>query len=309
MIFQSKLLALVNEALNQNAKLRKGGLQATYFCPFCNHYKRKLELNLTYGQWHCWVCHSKGAYVGSLFTKVKASASLRDRLYDLTKDGRLVRKLKKDTETVEIVLPNEFISLSIPSLTKEYKRSIKYLESRGVMFDDIYRYNIGYCTSGEYKDCIIVPSYDMDGNLNYFSARYMYPHAWLKYKNAPYSKNIIGFESFINFSEAVTLVEGAFDAISVRINAVPLFGTSLSTKLKELLILNKTPRVNLILDNDAMKATLNAVQELWKWGINIYVVTLPKKDPSVIGFSEMHELIKTSHKFQFEDLAYYKLIT
>lgn len=315
MIIQSKLLALLNEVLGQTAKIRKGGMQATYFCPFCHHLKRKLECSLLTGQWHCWVCHAKGAYLGSLFTKIKSPRHYRDKLYDITKDVRLQRKSRKRTDAEELSLPEDFISLANPPENnaqysehmQEYRRAMAYLKNRGVTMDDICRYNIGYCESGEYKDCIVIPSYDDEGKLNYYSCRYYYPNYFLKYKNAPGSKNIVGFESFINYNEPVTLVEGVFDAIAVRNNAVPLFGTLLPMHLKEQLILNKTPRVNIVLDNDAVTESIKVIEDLWKLGIKVHMVLLPDKDPSEIGFYVMHDLIQRSKPFEFKDLILQKI--
>lgn len=316
MILQSKLLALINEVLSQNAKLRKGGSQATYFCPFCNHYKRKLEVNLDYGQWHCWVCHAKGSYLGSLFTKVKAPRHYRDKLFDLTKDVRLQRKSKPEEGKVELLLPEDFISLASPpkleasfaAHNQEFTRAMNYLKNRGITIEDICRYNIGYCEAGEHRDCVIIPSYDDEGKLNYYSARCYYENPWKKYNNAPFSKNIVGFESFVNYEEPVTLVEGVFDAISVRNNAVPLFGTMPSLRLKEQLVLHKTRRVNLVLDTDAMKESVKIAQDLWQWGLTVHLVELPEKDPSDVGFYVVHDLIERSTPFEYKDLIYAKLM-
>jgi hypothetical protein len=143
--------------------------------------------------------------------------------------------------------------------------------------------------------------------LNYFSSRYYYLNSGRKYNNAPFSKDIVGFESFINYDEPVTLVEGAFDAIAVRNNAAPLFGTLMSRHLMFQLILHKTPRVNLVLDKDAMREALLAVTELWSWGIHVHLVELPDKDPSEIGFHVMHDLIDRSKLFEYKDMVYAKL--
>lgn len=316
MILQSKLLALVNEVLGQNAKLRKGGMQATYFCPKCHHYKRKLEISLETGQYHCWICHLKGAYLGSLFTKIKAPTIYRTRLYELTKDVRLIRKSRGKNEEIDLSLPEDFISLASPPKKdaayaehmQEYRCAMAYLKNRDITIEDICRYNIGYCETGTYQYCIVIPSYNDEGKLNYFSSRYYYPHKWLKYKNAPFSKDIVGFESFINYDEPVTLVEGVFDAIAVRNNAVPLFGTMLSMRLREQLIIHKVQRVNLVLDNDAMREAIRAVQELWKWGIKVHLVKLPEKDPSELGFHGVRNLIERSRPFEFADMVYAKIM-
>ena len=47
------------------------------------------------------------------------------------------------------------------------------------------------------------------------------------------SKDIIGFNLFINWNEPIVIVEGAFDAIAVKRNAIPLFGKVILDKLFE----------------------------------------------------------------------------
>ena len=312
MLIQSQIITLLNEVLGQSAKLRKGGTELVYFCPRCVHYKKKLEISInlmdgSFGRFHCWICHFKGNYLGSLLFQLKSPPEYRTRLFEITKDVRLLKKSQKSDVNEPLALPEDFISLAIPRTTREFKIALAYLKKRGIGIDDICRYNIGYCEGGEYKDCIVVPSYDSEGKLNYFSCRYYYPHTWFKYKNAPGSKNVVGFESFVNYEEPVTLVEGVFDAIAVRNNAVPLFGTMLSSKIKEALVLNKVKRVNLVLDNDALKASITAVQDLWKWGVPVHLVELDKKDPSELGFSRVQELIEQSKPYTFESLIYHKL--
>jgi hypothetical protein len=41
-------------------------------------------------------------------------------------------------------------------------------------------------------------------------------------------KNIIGFENMINWNVPIVLCEGAFDAIAIKRNAIPLFGKNIS---------------------------------------------------------------------------------
>ncbi|MEW3852040.1 hypothetical protein QOZ73_32900, partial [Pseudomonas aeruginosa] len=86
------------------------------------------------------------------------------------------------------------------------------------------RYNIGYCCDGSFKNRIIIPSYDKNGDLNFFSARDFLNTSSYKYLFPKWSKDIVGNELFINWSEPITLVEGSFDALSIRNNVIPLFG-------------------------------------------------------------------------------------
>lgn len=290
--------------MGEQAKLRKGGTQAVYFCPFCKHYKRKLEINLEYGMWHCWTCNSKGVYLGSLFTKLKVSRHYRERLFELTKDVRLRRKSRRQQEFLS--LPFEFIPLIKPSTSPEYKNAMWYLFKRKVSYEDIVRYNIGYCEEGEYKNHIIIPSYDYDGILNFFIGRTYYDGEYT-YRKPQCSMNIVGFECLINYNEPINLVEGVFDAIAVRNNAVPLFGKFMSPKLKESLIMHESKRVNMILDNDALGDALKNSIELMKLGIDVHLVKLEEKDASVIGFEKINELIDKSESLGFKELVKYKL--
>lgn len=306
MLVQSKIRALLDEVLNQTAKTRKGGTQALYFCVACNHYKRKLEINLDTGQWHCWTCNIKGSFLGSFLTKIKASRSARDKMAELTGDARYRRK-QKTSQNEEATLPEEFIPLSQPSKTPEYKQALYYLKKRGLCREDILRYNIGYCEEGVFAFHVVIPSYDADGNLNFYVGRRYYQNEGeIPYRKAVASNNIIGFESYINYSEPLNLCEGVFDAFAVRNNAVPLFGKYMSPKLKEAIILNRVKRVNMILDNDALRDSLQNCVDLQRLGVNVHLVKLDGKDPSSMGHEKTWELIENSQPLDFADIVRYQ---
>lgn len=205
-------------------------------------------------------------------------------------------------------LPAEFQPLATPKKTKSYSEAVKYLISRNVSREDVLRYNIGYCETGEYKDRIILPSYDSNGNLNFFSARDYSGNTKLNYKLCPFSKNIVGNEVLINFDEPITLVEGQFDAMAVRRNAIPLFGKTMSKKLKYRILSSDVPRVNVFLDNDAYSDALKLCQFLMKNDINVYLVKSSEKDPSILGFEKTWKLIDAATPIDFEDLIKLKLI-
>jgi DNA primase len=180
-----------------------------------------------------------------------------------------------------------------------------YLKDRQVTMDDIIRYNIGYCEEGIYKQRILVPSYDKDGNMNFFAARAYYEGNLCKYMLPPWSKDIVGFELFVNWHEPITLVEGTFDAIAVRNNAVPLFGTTLPFSLKLAVVTNKVRRVNIVLDNDALKQAVDIfdrIEDLQTNKIDIHLIRLGKKDPSILGFEIINRMIDESKAFDFSDI-------
>lgn len=311
MLVQSQIVALLNELLNQTARLRKGGNQAVYFCPCCHHYKRKLEINLETGQWHCWTCNIKGSYLGSFLTKVKAAQSYRERMATLTGDLRLAqRRTGKKKDPNEVILPEEFIPLSQPQNSIEYKNAVAYLKRRGIIREDILRYNIGYCEEGDYEFHIIVPSYDANGNLNFFMGRRYYDvEGAIPHKKPEVSMDIIGFECFVNYDEPLNLCEGVFDAIAIRNNAIPLFGKYPSKKLRAKMILNKVKQVNMVLDDDAYSDAVRNYELLTKDvpGVEVRIVDLEGKDPSALGFLKTRETILSTEPFDESDLLAYKM--
>ena len=75
------------------------------------------------------------------------------------------------------------------------------------MKKDILFWKIGYCSKGPYGGRLIIPSFNYEGNINYFIAR-SYERNILKYKNPPCSKNNIVFNHlYLDFKKPITIVE------------------------------------------------------------------------------------------------------
>ena len=302
-----QLKSLIDKVLHQDGKLRKGDTETTYFCPWgCKPDKRKLEVSIDgsdFGSYHCWICNTAGRSIRSLFYKLKVKESYFDELYKIT--GKNWRYSKREEKQVSLSLPKEFIPLWKPSKSFDYGHAMSYLQNRRVTMDDILRYNIGYCEGGIYGQRVLVPSYDRDGNINFFSARAYQEGNSYKYMLSPWPKDIVGFELFINWDEPITIVEGVFDAMAIRNNAIPLFGTTLTFALKLAIIKNKVKRVNIVLDNDALKQAVDIfdrIEDLQVNQIDIHLIRLGEKDPSVLGFKEVNELIEQSKAFDFSDI-------
>ena len=315
-------MAVLNRILRQTAKIRKG-TEAMYFCPCCTKKKRKLEINLVTGKFHCWLCNWGNHSLYALFKKLNAPRDCYKIIGGMKfkKDSSVVTEttfsthddlinLLKDMgipEEYHHMLPQGFSPLYECHTSKDWYNAINYLKNRKFTKYDIIRYNIGYCHSGEFAGRVIIPSYDRNGNLNFYTGRSINDKAWLKYKNCEFSKNIIGFESMINFNLPVTIVEGPTDALTIRYNCVPLFGKTLSEKLKTELICNKSPRVNILLDNDALRDSVDICETLLNNGVNVYLVEMTDKDPSVLGFEKTWEIIDSTKPLTFEGLLKYKL--
>jgi len=195
-----------------------------------------------------------------------------------------------------LVLPKEFIRLyEYPKIKDiqvkmQMKQALNYLKLRGIGRTDILRYGIGYCPNGNYSGRIIVPSYDENFNLNFFVSRSIFEEDTLKYKNPKWSKDVIGFDCFIDWDEPVTLVEGVFDAITARYNAVPLFGKIIQPKLRERILLRKPPKIIVALDNDAYSDAIKISSSLLSEGINVSIVQMQSKDINEMGFKDFSSL-------------------
>ena len=88
-----------------------------------------------------------------------------------------------------------------------------------------------------------------------------------KYKNPPVSKDIIGFELFINWNYPIVIVEGVFDAMSVKRNAIPIFGKTIPKSLKREIVKQRVKDIYISLDRDARKDAIKLTEELMREGM------------------------------------------
>jgi len=294
-----ELLTLLDNVLGNHKA--QGRNEYLFFCPFCSHHKSKLAVNIETGRWHCWVCETRGRSLISLLKKVNAPRSRIKQAASLLNEN--IQFADADEPTKDLVLPSEFHPLWKATKDYEARHAMVYLKSRGVTMTDIMKYNIGYCSEGEYAYRIIIPSYDETGKLNFFTAR-AYRDLKPPYRNPIGSKNIVGFESLISWNFPIVICEGPMDAIAIRRNAIPLFGKTLPEKLLEKILTHNVKEVYLALDQDALKNALRIAKVLMDQNVNVYVVELEGSDPGSVGFEGMLSRIKdTSDKLTFSDLV------
>lgn len=277
-------------------------------CPFCHHHKPKLEIDIVTQHWHCWVCNASGRKIVILYRKVNASREKISQIIKLLDDIEY-KPNKTTTDTPVIALPAEYRPLwQINQSSPDYRNAIHYLKKRGISIYDILKYRIGYCESGEYSGKIVIPSHDANGSLNYFVARAFYESDKFKHKNPKISKNIIGFELHINWDLPIVLVEGAFDAIAIKRNAIPLFGKTISNTLKKRIVEKQVKTIYICLDQDARKQALETAEYFMANGINVYLVDLIGKDPSELGFKVVKQLIDETPRLTEHHLIQEKIL-
>jgi DNA primase len=302
------LVNLVNSVLGTGKRTARGNQAHT--CPFCNHHKPKLEINFSenkkgYNPWHCWVCNKKGTRISSLFKQLKASPDKFEELFKL-----IGNETERDVvvSNKNLQLPKEFQSFkNISSSNIEGRTALSYLKSRGITNNDIEKYNIGYCTSGRYQNMVIIPSYDENGKLNYFTGRSFEKDPYIKYRNPETSRDVIPFELFINWKLPLILCEGPFDAIAIKRNAIPLLGNNIQSNLMKKIVTSTVEKIYIALDNDALKKSIKFAEKFLNEGKEVHLVELQGKDPSEMGFTQFTNLIHSSTPLNEYDLMEKKL--
>lgn len=295
---EAKKLEIIKEILGTYSP---SGNEYLFKCLFCTHHKKKLSVNLSKDKYKCWICER----AGSTHRLIKRHGTFlqQQRWKELT--GIIeVSEFEKIIleqiipETVEkestVELPEEFVSLCNKDVGTLSESALNYLKKRGIEKLDILRWKIGYCASGPYEGRIIVPSFNLDGEVNYFIAR-SYNKQWRKYMNPPESKNIIFNELMIDWDDDIVITEGVFDAIKIP-NSIPILGSSLreNTKLFQKII-KHDPAVYMALDPDAETKEFNMIESLLKYGVEVYKVPIkPYKDAGEMSREEFLERKKNS---------------
>jgi hypothetical protein len=249
-------------------------------CPRCQEReglaypdgKFNLEINTAKRMFRCWKC-DEPRFSGSLKKLIWMFGSSVD--YQMYKSYASIypdytTEDFDEVESVHVKLPDEMILFSqMEEGNLEHFEAYNYIvNERKISRDIVLKYRLGFCTTGKYANRIIIPSYDVNGELNYFVGRSYDPkEKKRKYLNPVADKDKIIFnEGLVNWDSTVYLVEGAFEMLSFPVNIIPMLGKTLSAtlfkKLNEL-----KPDVVVLLDPDAHK---NSV-ELYYMLYTIYV--------------------------------------
>ena len=284
-----------------------------FFCPYCKHHKRKLSVNISKNTYKCWICDSRGRSVYSLIRRFGNHSQKQhwrsfEETVEISEFDNIFKEKKKEETIQRIKLPSEYICLANEKLPFTAKNALKYLKKRGITKYDILKWKIGYCENGEYKNRIIIPSFNLDGYCDYFIAR-TYTKDWLKYKNPPASKNVVFNELMIDWDKPVTLVEGAFDAVNAE-NSIPLLGSTLSAHSRLFkALLTHSKRVYVALDKDAEKKALNIIKTLISHGVEVYKIdTSDHEDVGEMTKEQFEKRKQSATIFDFNLLLLQKIM-
>jgi hypothetical protein len=249
-------------------------------CPRCQERdglpypddKFNLEINTAKRMFRCWKCEEP-RFSGSLGKLIRLYGSHSD--YELYKSygGGVIGfydEYSDDIKPSEVFLPEEMILFAnMDSRNLDHFEAYNYLvNERKISRDIILKYRLGFCTTGRYAKRIIIPSYDVNGDVNYFVSRtYDKSVKKGKYDNPKSDKSRIIFnEGFINWDSTIYLVEGVFEMLSFPVNSIPLLGKDISNTLY-MELKKYLPNVVILLDPDAYKNAINIYYTIQ----NIYI--------------------------------------
>jgi len=260
----SLLLDILIEILGDPRKETPTKGQYSFDCPVCSAEKDmpegdgkgNFEVNLNKNAYHCWSCggtHRTHGSLGKLISKF-GNQNQKQKLKKLGIQISDVKfKPKENEEPTEIQLPKEFQLFETTNKNSiPYKEAWNYLTKvRNLTPDIIFKHKMGFTTEGDYAFRVIVPSYDKEGKLNYFTGRSWLPKRKPKYKNPDLPREEVIFnEQLINWDSTIYIVEGPFDHIVVY-NSIPMLGKDLHPKLFDNIMKKANSWVVVLLDDDA----------------------------------------------------------
>jgi len=290
-----------------NGKSSNQGLNISVICPICkrlrddNFSKQKLVIRTDNFLNHCWSCGFKSKSLVFLLKKYRPSLVQEyietflgeSHLLRLTIEERIDLGVDEAQETAP-ELPEGFEMLATSqSASKYFKEHLGYLHNRGIgTEEELWYWKLGLVKwdNKEYRYRIVIPSFDDQGILNYWTARAINKTNFQRYKNPKNKRENIVFNQInLDWTKELLIVEGPFDLIKTKLaneNATCLMGSELSSEylLFEKIVINKTPVV-LCMDQDAQKKQLRIAERLYEFGNEVKIIDINKEIEDVGSLS------------------------
>lgn len=290
------------ESVFGRGSLATNGKNFSVRCPFCapkDPNKRKLAIHVEDDLNHCWTCGWKAYTLAPLIRKFGSQEQLnryRDEFMPSEAKNRFGPE-NVEAEKKKLELPNDFCLLTLASLgDPDVKAAWIYLTKRNVTLRDAWFYKLGVSKDHRWKRRVIMPSFDSDGNLNFFVGRNIDEFdRRSKYDNPDDDKLSVVFnEMNIDWSSRLVICEGPFDLMKCGENAVPLLGSDFNeqSRLFNQILVHNTP-IALALDGDMWyKKTPKIAKKLQSYNIDVTVVdTREAGDPGKMSKQQFKEAL------------------
>lgn len=295
-------------------------------CPFCGNRKWKVYIGANTGLGNCFSgdcgeTFNKFSFIRANMPGASNSDVIRYIKKIATQHGWRQKKL-----TRFLVQGEEEIGLKFPdSVELPFKgKNLKYLSNRGITSDIASYFYLRYCKQGyfryhdgerervqDYSERVIIPVYDLDGNLVSFQGRDITGEAERKYLFPP------GFASTGKYlynghnalgARRIVICEGAFDVMAAKValdsevalrDVVPVgsFGKHLSNgfggdQVEQIIRLKKRGLKEVVFMWDgevrALRDAIRSALVVSSVGVISKVAILPKdRDPNEIAVGEL----------------------
>lgn len=250
--------------------------------------KRHLYVNIEKGKFFCFKSNMAGSlsYLFFLIGADLQAATPRNETFDVmrTRLNALDSNLEFNIPKAE--LPEWYTPVQAGSTVH------RYLHGRGVTEEDILWYNLGEGTD-EMLGWVIIPNFNQAGDCEYWVAR---DTRKKMYHNPSVDRrfHVLFLDKALAFSPgAVTVCEGVFSAIAVGRDAVAALGKYVTDDQIRRMWDAGVRRVNLALDGDAWKETLDTAERCLKIGLEVHVLSMPlDEDPADMGRENFNFLRK-----------------
>lgn len=302
------------ESIFGRGRLSGNGKNFDVRCPICapsDVSKKKLAIRTTDDANHCWTCGWKSRTLLPLLRKYGTQDQLS--LYKQTLEVNGSEVLLAETETQKkIELPEDFCLMTLADRSDPDVKAVwRYIENRGLSENDAWYYKFGVSDENRWKRRVLMPSFDVKGNLNYFAARAIDASRRPKYDNPDVDKNPIIFNEInIDWSKRLTLVEGPFDLVKCPENSIALLGSDLDERHEAFnkILLHNTP-IALALDADMWnKKTPKIVKKLQEYDVDVLVVDVRQwGDPGSMTKVEFESALASAARLEWHDIFLSKL--
>lgn len=291
-------------------------------CPCCGNENWKVYMNAESGLGNCFVCEEK-LNKWKFIRNILSDATPREVIEQIKQSAKEQgwRPARVTTAAVDeqsdLLLPTSF---ALPHCGK----SLKYLDNRGINSDIAKYFNLRISTNGvfkytlhgkamvqDYSKRIIIPIYDMSGELVSFQGRditgtaekkYLFPPGYASTGSILYNAhNVIGLSHLV-------MGEGVFDVAATKIamdgdvnlrdiGQIGSFGKHLShgdtnSQLAKLIYLKEKGLKTLTYmwdgESKAIVAAVDSAMIVNQYGIQTRIAILPKdKDPNECNAAEV----------------------
>jgi len=269
-------------------------------CPLCGSSKRKpFCVQTDTGVWICHSCNKRGGpmqlvlevldtdYPTALKRIVENFSVFQPEESDPFDEDEEEWEDAKDNSVV-IELPEKYKLLADNPDSILAQPVIRYAKSRGIGWDLIRRYRMGYVASGRFASRLIVPVYHL-GQLVTFVARDITDTAELKVDTPPGNDQGAYCFNLDNIwgREEVIVTEGVFDALMLPEMAIATFGKKISVEQVRLLMRSGAKTLTFCYDEDAI-ADAYKFADKWSMTFRVKLIELPpNRDPNKLGRDAM----------------------